>query len=269
MKPRLPFRLGSTSYVYPADILPNVRRLAPLVDDVEQVLFEVDDQSNLPSPDVVEELGRLAEAHDLTYTVHLPLDLRLASDDAWRHPSMEKARRVIRSTRLLHPWAYVVHLDGSEIENEEAVNPATLARWRDQAARSLEMIAQEAGAPHLLAVENLENYSPDAFLPLLDWLPISLCTDVGHFLKTGQPPLPYLRAHGERIRVIHLHGCRDGRDHRGLDLISDGLLDSLRDWLMTSRYQGVLTLEVFTERHFFLGRERILALMREKGQEKI
>jgi sugar phosphate isomerase/epimerase len=269
MKPCLPFRLGSTSYVYPADILPNVRRLAPLVDDVELVLFEVDDQSNLPSPDVVEELSRLAEAHDLTYTVHLPLDLRLASDNAWRHPSMEKARRVIRSTRPLHPWAYVVHLDGSEIENEEAINPAMLTQWRDQAARSLEMIARKAGAPHLLAVENLENYYPDAFLPLLDWLPISLCADVGHLLKTGQPPLPYLQAHGERIRVIHLHGCRDGRDHRGLDLIPDGLLDSLRDWLMTSRYQGVLTLEVFTKHHFFPGRELVLALMQEKGQEKI
>jgi sugar phosphate isomerase/epimerase len=268
MKPGLPFRLGSTSYVYPADILPNVRRLAPLVDDVELVLFEVDDQSNLPSPDVIEALGRLAEAHDLSYTVHLPLDLRLASGDAWRHPSMEKARRVIRSTRPLQPWAYVVHLDGTEIEDERPAGSATLARWRDQAARSLDMIAQEAGAPHLLAVENLENYSPEAFLPLLDELPISLCADVGHFLKVGQPPLPYLRAHGERIRVIHLHGCRDGRDHRGLDLLSDDLLAGLRHWLVTARYRGVLTLEVFTERHFFPGRELILSLLRGPEKER-
>jgi sugar phosphate isomerase/epimerase len=267
VKPRLPFRLGSTSYVYPADILPNVCRLAPLVDDVELVLFEVDERSNLPSPDVVEALGRLAEAHDLTYTVHLPLDLRLASDDAWRHPSMEKARRVIRSTRPLHPWAYVIHLDGSEIETEGAVSPAALARWRDRATRSLEMIAEEAGAPHLLAVENLENYHPDAFLPLLDRLPISLCADVGHFIKVGQPPLPYLEVHGERIRVIHLHGCRDGRDHRGLDLIADDLLAELRNWLVTACYRGVLTLEVFTERHFFPGRELILALMQGRDKE--
>jgi sugar phosphate isomerase/epimerase len=269
VKPNLPFRLGSTSYVYPAEILPNVRRLAPLVDDVELVLFEVDEQSNLPSPDVVEELGRLAEAHDLTYTVHLPLDLRLASGDAWRHPSMEKARRVVRATRPLRPWAYVVHLDGSEIKNQGAVSPTALAHWRDQAARSLEMIAQEARAPHLLAIENLENYHPDAFLPLLDRLPVSLCADVGHFLKVGQPPLPYLRAHEERIRVIHLHGCRDGRDHCGLSLIADSLLADLRDWLAAARYRGVLTLEVFTERHFFPGRELVLAWMQGRSQEKI
>ncbi len=263
MKPRLPFRLGSTSYVYPADILPNVRQLGPLVDDVELVLFEVDEQSNLPSPDVVAALGRLAQAHDLSYTVHLPLDLRLAADDVWRHPSMEKARRVIRATRPLHPWAYVVHLDGSEVEDLDTISPLALARWRDRATRSLEVIAQEAGSPHLLAVENLENYAPEAFLPLLDRLPISLCADVGHFLKVGRPPLPYLQAYGERIRVIHLHGCRDGRDHRGLDLISDELLADLCHWLLTTPYRGVLTLEVFTERHFFPGRELILASLRD------
>src|SRR5450759_615623 len=35
-----PFRLGVPSYVYPADILPNVKALAPYVADVELVLFE-------------------------------------------------------------------------------------------------------------------------------------------------------------------------------------------------------------------------------------
>jgi len=268
VKPRLAFRLGSTSYIYPADILPNVRRLAPFVDDVELVLFEVDGHSNLPSPDVVCALGRLSEAYGLTYTVHLPLDLRLASDDTWRHPSVEKARRVIRSTRLLRPWAYIVHLDGTEIEDEPSVSPATLACWREQATRSLEVIAQEAGEPHLLAVENLENYHPEAFLPLLDRLPIGLCADVGHFLKTGEPPLSYLRAHGERIRVLHLHGLRDGRDHVGLALIPQGLLASLCDWLAV-HYRGVLTLEVFTKQDFFPSRARILSLVQGEQKEQI
>jgi sugar phosphate isomerase/epimerase len=218
-------------------------------------------------PGVVAALDRLAGLHDLTYTVHLPLDLRLASGDAWRHPSMEKARRVIRSTQPLHPWAYVVHLDGTEIENDQPVSAAALSRWRDQATRSLEMIVQEAEAPHLLAVENLENYHPGAFLPLLDRLPISLCADVGHFLKAGQLPLPYLWAHAERIRVVHLHGFRDGRDHQGLNHIPDDLMADLRDWLVKAHYQGVLTLELFTARQFFPSRSRILSLMQDEEKE--
>jgi sugar phosphate isomerase/epimerase len=261
VKPRLPFRLGSTSYVYPADILPNVRRLAPLVDDLELVLFEVDDgQNNLPSPDVVDALNGLAAEHDLTYTVHLPLDLRLTSDDP--SPSLQKARRVIGCTHALSPWAYVVHLDGNEIVPDDG--PAVLTRWRDQAARSLELIGQEVGDPRLLAVENLESYTPDAFLPLLDHLPVSLCLDVGHFLKSGGDPLHYLQAYLERTRVIHLYGCQDGRDHRGLDLLPNDLLTGLLDLLTFSDYRGVLTLEVFTQRHFFPGRELILSLMEER-----
>ena len=260
MKPRLPFRLGSTSYVYPDDILPNVRRLAPLVDDVELVLFEVDGQNNLPSSTVIAELNAIAAANRMSYTVHLPLDLRLtASDDVWRHPSMDKARRVIQSTRPLDPWAYVIHLDGVEIAS--SASPSALAHWRDRATRSLEKLGQEAGSPRLLAIENLENYAPSAFLPLLDRLPVSLCVDVGHFLKNDKDALAYLQASIERVRVVHVHGSRDGVDHRGLDLLPDGMLGRLLDVFLAAHYQGVLTLEVFTERHFFPGRELILRLL--------
>jgi hypothetical protein len=78
---RLPFRLGTTSYILPDEILPNARYLAGKVRDVELVLFEVDEgQNNLPSPEQVNSLRELASQHDLSYTVHLPLDLRLGSD---------------------------------------------------------------------------------------------------------------------------------------------------------------------------------------------
>ena len=59
--------------------------------------------------------------------------------------------------------------------------------------------------------------------------------------------------------MIHLHGSRDGRDHRGLDLIHDDVLAQLVTLLLERSYRGVLTLEVFTERHFFPGRERIIS----------
>ncbi len=258
-----PFRIGSTSYIFPADILPNVMRLADVVDDIELVLFEVDDdQNNLPNAEVIGELNRLAQAHDLTYTVHLPLDLQLADDShGLLHPSLEKALRVIDVTRPLAPWAYIVHLARQAQAPEAPQVDPDGDRWRRQATRSLEIIGDAAGDLSLLAVENLESYDPWLFLPLLDDLPVSLCVDLGHLIKAGAAPLLYLEQHLARTRVIHLHGCQGGRDHRGLELLPAGLLQCLVCALQEAQYEGVLTLEVFTERHFFSGRERLLAAL--------
>src|SRR5512133_713650 len=135
---QVPFRVGTTSYIIPDDILPNVRYLAGKIRDVELVLFELDDgQSNLPGPALINQLNELAEAHDLTYTVHLPLDLRLGADGDEQHISLIKARRVIDATRELNPWAYVLHLDGREVR--QGAEPAALSRWQDQSVRALEI----------------------------------------------------------------------------------------------------------------------------------
>ncbi|RPJ39274.1 MAG: sugar phosphate isomerase/epimerase, partial [Chloroflexi bacterium] len=110
---QVPFRVGTTSYIVPDDILPNVHYLAGKVRDIELVLFELDDgPSNLPDAGMIEELNQVARANDLTYTVHLPLDLRLGAGGEEQHVSLVKARRVIEATRALDPWAYVLHLDG-------------------------------------------------------------------------------------------------------------------------------------------------------------
>jgi sugar phosphate isomerase/epimerase len=94
VKPIFPFRIGTTSYIIPDEIIPNVRYLAGLVDDIELVLFEVDEgPNNLPDAAAIKELQSLAARHQLTYTVHLPLDLQLAGADGERHISLQKAQR--------------------------------------------------------------------------------------------------------------------------------------------------------------------------------
>lgn len=47
-------RIGATSYTYSADILTNVKKLAGLVQDVELVLFEIEDpERDIPSQALV------------------------------------------------------------------------------------------------------------------------------------------------------------------------------------------------------------------------
>ncbi len=240
-----PFRLGATSYVLPDDILPNVRFLADKVQDIELVLFEVDDgPNNLPAPAVVAELAALADAHRLTYTVHLPLDLRLGADGDEGHVSLVKARKVIDCTRPLRPWAYVMHLDGQEVADQAA--PGVLAQWQSNSVRALEMVADWVGGPERLAVENVERSPLDFLLPVLQRAPVSRCVDIGHLWLDGHDPVPYLLAALPRTRVIHLHGIA-GRDHKSLAHVPSEKLDPVIETLRRANYSGVLTLEVFSE----------------------
>jgi sugar phosphate isomerase/epimerase len=250
------YRLGSTSYVWPADILPNVRRLGPLVDDVELVLFEVDDYSNLPGAATVSELGDLSQGHDLTYTVHLPLDLTLAHP-----PSLEKAGRVIACTRDLAPWAFVLHLDGKRVESNP--EPEVLALWQQEAYRVLDSLTEMVGDAALLCVENLENYAPECFVPLLEQIPVGLCVDVGHLWLTGRDPLPFLDEHLDRTRVIHLHGIGE-RAHQSLAHQGTERVAPVLELLRKRSYQGVVTLEVFGRTDFFSSRALVAGLVNGK-----
>ncbi len=244
----LPFRLGTTSYIIPADIIPNLRYLAGKIQDVELVLFEVDDgPNNLPTPAQVDEMNRMALEHSLTYTVHLPLDLRLAEDGSLRHVSLEKARRVIECARPLNPWAYVLHLDGKAVRNHPS--PEAYQRWLEQAETSLRQVGEWAGGLERLAVENLEGYPLDFYEPVFERVPVSRCVDVGHLWLDGHAPLPYLRRALPRARVIHIHGLAE-RDHRSLAFAAPGQLRAVLEALIHARYDGVFTIEVFSEEDF-------------------
>jgi sugar phosphate isomerase/epimerase len=258
MSPNFPFRLGTSSYIIPADILPNVRYLAGKVRDVELVLFEVDDgPNNLPGPEQIAELRSLAAEHDLTYTVHLPLDLRLAEDGSPRHVSLEKARRVIDRTRALEPWAYVLHLDGKSVRS--GATPEALRRWQEQAVGSLELVGGWAGDVEKLAVENLEGYPLDFHQAVLERVAVSRTVDVGHLWLDGHDPIAYLREALPRTRVIHIHGIAE-RDHASLVHVETEKLRAVVDELIRANYQGVFTMEIFSEADFLTSLAALAAI---------
>jgi sugar phosphate isomerase/epimerase len=255
---KYPFRLGTTSYILPADILPNVRYLAGKVQDVELVLFDVDDGSNnLPNREQIAELVSIAADNDLTYTIHLPLDLRLADDGSPRHVSLEKARRVIDCTRDLDPWAYVVHLDGQSVRN--GASPEAMLRWQEHAVRSLEVVGTWTGGVEKLAVENLEGYPLDFYEPVLEQIAVNRTVDVGHLWFDNHDSVAYLRNALPRTRVIHIHGI-DGRDHKSLAHVPPERLRTVLDELVRTNYCGVCTLEVFSEDDFLTSCAAIRAM---------
>lgn len=248
-----PFRLGTTSYIIPDDLLPNAQYLAGKVKDMELILFEVDDgPNNLPSPEVLDALAKIAQENDMTYTVHLPLDLKLREDGSEQDPSLIKAKRVIECTRGLAPWAYVLHLDGRSVRT--STDARAIKRWQDQSVRALEIASIWAGGADKLAVENLETYPLDFIQPVLDRVPVSRCVDIGHLWLDGHDPIPYLRAALPRTRVVHIHG-RAERDHHSLACMPFEKVKAVWDELADAGYEGVLTLEIFSEEDFLSSME--------------
>jgi len=233
------FRVGVTSYVYPADILPNVERLAGRVDDVELVLFESEETANLPSPVVVARLAELGRQYNLTYTVHFPTDRKLGSTDASeRAAHVAQMRRIITLLAPLPVHGYILHLEGVGPDD----SAARVATWQRDVAAELPRLLEGAPPPAMFCVESL-SYPFEWCAPLLDAFGLSVCADVGHVWRCGGDVPEFLRTWLPRARVIHLHGERDGRDHLPLTELAPGRLEK---FLEAARgFSGVVTLEVF------------------------
>jgi len=244
LKNRFPFRLGTTSYIIPADLLPNVAFLADKVDDIELVLFESDEFSNLPDAAVIDKLKEMAGRFDLTYTVHLPLDTWMGHEDASvRQRSVDKCLRVIERTAPLSPFAYVVHFHGDQ---RGEIPSLEMERWIEGHSQSIEMLVQAVDA-QALCVELLD-YPYDLIDGIVSDYGLSICLDMGHLLLYGHSPEEYLNRYLPRTRVVHLHGVEEGHDHCGLSCVPDGLLRTLIDRLGNGSDKArVLTMEIFDE----------------------
>jgi sugar phosphate isomerase/epimerase len=243
MKGVFPFRLGTTSYILQDDLVPNAEFLGPLVDDIELVLFESDEISNLPDREVIGSLLRLKEEHRITYTVHLPLDTQLGSlDESMRKRSVEKCLRVMDLTSPLAPFAYVLHFHG---EMRGRVPAGNIAGWLDALDRSALGLLESGVDPHLMCVETLD-YPFELVESIVTRRGMSVCLDAGHLAFFGYPLEDYLDRYLARSRVIHLHGHCDGADHKDIGTLEPLVLASLAGHpCLTDNRERVLTLEVF------------------------
>ena len=247
-----PFRIGTSSYIIPDDILPNVRWLAGKVKDIELVLFDIDEYCNIPDREQVKELKAAASAYGLSYTVHLPLDLNFSDKD--RDISIEKAMKVINGTRDLDPFAYVCHLECRDIPETEG--PALLD-WQDQRRRAVSELIERSGIRMDLAIENLERYPIGWNEAVIRACGTHACLDIGHLFLRKEDPLPVMRKWLPLTTVVHLHGVGT-RDHQSLAHMPKETVKAVTDELIRQDYRGVVTLEVFNEKDFTESMEMIL-----------
>jgi sugar phosphate isomerase/epimerase len=245
MKARFPFRLGTTSYIIRDDILPNVHFLKDKVDHVELLLFETDEQSNYPSSEAILEVNAVAANHDLTYTVHLPIGIKLGSpDESRRKRDVECVLRAIDATAPLAPLAWDLHL-------ERNGDKPTDAAWQETCLRSLNELKTYGADPSRIGIENLEfDYAP--ILPLLDETGFAVTLDIGHVWYCGFNDAHYLEHCLPRAISFHTHGFNEERDHKSLHYIPSERLQRFTDAVAARPDAAKLpvSIEVFSENSF-------------------
>ncbi|MBI5095847.1 MAG: sugar phosphate isomerase/epimerase [Candidatus Hydrogenedentes bacterium] len=247
LKGRFPFRLGTTSYIIPDDVIPNVRHLATQVDDIELVLFESDEMSNIPDPNAVRILRDLADEHALSYTVHLPLDTYMGhADERIRRGSVEKCLRVIERMAPLDPFAYVTHFHGDQ---RGLIPSDDMPRWLGNHRTSMEELLT-AAPPDLFCVETLD-YPFALIEDIVADFGAAVCLDIGHLIYYGHSPSDHLDRLLEQTRVLHMHGVADGKDHRDLSNLDRTVLEDVLQRLSSpGEPDRVFTMEIFGEDDF-------------------
>lgn len=238
-KSGFPFKLATTSFIYPDNILPNVRMLSPFVDEIELILFESRRES-LPTPQDILELARIGEAENLTYNVHLPLDISIADPDSGKGETAIRAmHQVMDLTNSLNPSTWTLHLTCDEVANGQE----SLEKWQGRAKERLEKFLSPGYPEARISIENLSQPF-EWTAPLIYDLGLSICMDVGHLMTNGFDAEAFYRQYQERITIIHLSGVENGKDHLGLDRMEPSRLESLMDIL--KGFTGVLCLEIFS-----------------------
>jgi len=235
-KHRFLFSLSATSFVYPDDYVPNVRRLGPFMDAIELLFCE---SGALPPERTIQELAALALEHDLTYNVHLPSDVSIghaAADQRGR--AVEAILQVFELAQPLSPSTFTLHIPWED--QPLAALPA--AAWRQNVHHSLAELIGTLGDPARISVETLD-YPLEWLAEVIDALGLGICMDIGHLLLHGHDVQRFFDRFAPRVAIIHLHGVDTGRDHLPLDRLSKPFEDSVMKVL--SGFEGIVSLEVF------------------------
>ena len=238
-KKAFPFKIGCPSYIFPDHIIPNVRAIGPYVDEIELILFESNPES-LPTGKEIKMLETLSKDLDITYNIHLPLDVYLGSHDhTQRKESIETLKAIFDLTAPLNPTTHTLHLvyDGTA-DDEEDRN-----RWKSNLFESFEELLTGRIAGESISIETL-SYPLEWIDDIIEAFNLCVCVDLGHLLINNIPLLDMFNQYCDRISIYHLHGVKEGRDHHSLNNLPKAVWYLLLD--MLKRFQGVVSIEVFS-----------------------
>ena len=136
-----PFKICTTSFIYPDHYVPNVKMLGPYLDEIELLLFESQGIDALPSRTDITELCRLAGEFNLSYNVHLPTDISISDPNpARQQQAVDTLIKISDLVQPLDPSALILHVP----YREDAFDAPLVQKWRDRVWQNLAKIASAA-----------------------------------------------------------------------------------------------------------------------------
>ena len=261
--------------VYGTNLLQNVKLLADFVDNIEIVLFHTPSLNNIPSYNDLRLLNKIGKQKNVTFTVHLPASLEIASDDrTTREESIRLAIALCEKTAEINPIHYILHVPFSKPTLVpvpglyfKAGNNQKWKKWTQRALEALERIFDAAGEADKLLVENI-NYAPSLLEPLWEKGFCHLCLDLGHMMLGQENVMDLLEQYLTVTKEIHLHGIKGYKDHLCLSVLPENLVHKWISYLVKTSFNGIINLEVFNPRDLEKSMNVVLETFRlRKGYE--
>jgi sugar phosphate isomerase/epimerase len=237
------FKLCTTSFIYPDHIIPNIRKLGRRFDEIELLVFESMPIQVLPTESDIAELVQLSRTLDVTYNVHLPLDICLTDPDAKnRQAGVKRLAHIMELCRPLAASTHTLHLDYTMPDQ----STASVKKWQRHVFDAMDRLVAAGVDPETISVETLD-YPFDFLEETIDRVGVRVCLDIGHALCHGYDPDEIFKKHMDRVAVIHLHGVDmlkiPAKDHVSLDRMPPDRWSAIKCILDT--YDGVVSVEVF------------------------
>ncbi len=248
-----PPTIGAPSMVYGPNLVENVKKLSEYLNHVEILLFHTPEQNNIPNLDEIHFLRGLKDEKGLTYSVHLPSSLEIASEEESKRVfAVHQVTEIVARLKGIAPECHILHvpitpptltaIPGCYIMKKDRFN---YAAWVDRALGSLARIQAETGLGRKLLLENI-NYSPQLLETIRQEGCCDFCLDIGHLLLGGESVRKTLNRYLPAIKEIHIHGVNGWDEHLSLDVLPFQRMKSWIQCLMEKGYTGILNIEVFS-----------------------
>ncbi len=250
MKKKWPFKLGTTSFIYPDNIIPNVKKLGKDFDEIELLVFESVPKEVLPSKDEIKELAYLGQQLDITYNIHLPTDISFTDVlPENRIKAVDTIKMVMELCEPLSPTTHTLHLEFAPTSAEADAKTCSekIKKWRNRIRQSLELFVSSDVNSMNVSIETLD-YPFEYLDNIIEEYGLSVCIDAGHLIKYQFDIESIFNRYKTSIPLIHLHGVDFStyppKDHVSLDKTSDELIKNTIKVL--KKFTGTLSLEVFS-----------------------